>query len=182
MKHAILGALIIWVGICAEAQAGDSLPSSATESELVAAYALNFSRFVDWTHSKRKKSPKEKIRIAIVDNEGIFNEIRKLSKGGKVGDWSVEVESLSSEFLKPDSWDMAVLIPKERKLTEVALKKLKDCQCLTVTYLEGMAHLGAIVNFFVEDGRLRFEINQNRAQAEGLVLSSQLLRLGKIVE
>jgi len=45
----------------------------------------------------------------------------------------------------------------------------------------GFAKQGAVVNFFIESNRVRFEINTEAARRAQLKISSKLLSLAKIV-
>jgi hypothetical protein len=53
---------------------------------------------------------------------------------------------------------------------------------LTVSEMPGFDELGGMVNFFIEDRRIRFEINPQAAARSGLRISSQLLNLSRIVD
>jgi hypothetical protein len=53
---------------------------------------------------------------------------------------------------------------------------------LTVGDADGFAESGGVAGFFVEGGTLRFAINLDATQRSGLLLSSKLLSLAKIVK
>ena len=59
---------------------------------------------------------------------------------------------------------------------------MKGAPVLTVGDGDGFARGGGMIGLFVEDGRMRFAINPNAAQRAGLRLSSQLLKLARIVK
>jgi hypothetical protein len=61
------------------------------------------------------------------------------------------------------------------------LSQLDSKPVLTVSELGNFARDGGDINFYLSDGRIRFEINPQSAQRCGLKISSQLLNLGKIV-
>jgi hypothetical protein len=50
---------------------------------------------------------------------------------------------------------------------------------LTVGESETFLRAGGIVNFFMDDGKVRFEINQDAASRAQLRISSRLLRLAR---
>lgn len=56
------------------------------------------------------------------------------------------------------------------------LDLVKNTHILTVGEHEDFIKMGGIINFFKEDGRLRFQVNLAAAQNHGLKFSSQLLR------
>jgi hypothetical protein len=50
---------------------------------------------------------------------------------------------------------------------------------LTVSDAEGFASQGGVIGLFLEDNRVRFEVDLTAAQAAGLQISSKLLRLSR---
>src|SRR5262249_15200341 len=62
-----------------------------------------------------------------------------------------------------------------------AVRKLKNAPVLLVSDTEGHAGKGAIIDLFIEDNRVKFEVNPAVAKQAGLQISSKLLQLGKIV-
>ena len=53
---------------------------------------------------------------------------------------------------------------------------------LTVGETQGFAADGGVINFKLDDGRVRFEINVDAAEHEQLHISSKLLSLAQIVK
>ena len=47
---------------------------------------------------------------------------------------------------------------------------------------DGLARRGVAINFYIADGRIRFEVNRRAAEQARLKLSSRLLRLARLVE
>ena len=58
---------------------------------------------------------------------------------------------------------------------------LKGSSVLTVGDAPGFAILGGVINFVLDDNRVRFEINQKAAEAAHLKLSARLLTVAKLV-
>jgi hypothetical protein len=58
---------------------------------------------------------------------------------------------------------------------------LEDLPILTVGETEHFIETGGIINFLMEDNKVRFEINDVAAKKSKLKISSQLLRLAKRV-
>ena len=52
---------------------------------------------------------------------------------------------------------------------------------LTIGDTEGFARQGVMVNFYMENKKVRFEINPKAAGRAGLKISSNLLRIARIV-
>ena len=60
------------------------------------------------------------------------------------------------------------------------LEEVKTLPMLTVGQAGDFIRAGGILGFFLQDGRLRFEINPEAAQRVGLRISSRLLMLAKV--
>ena len=78
--------------------------------------------------------------------------------------------------------------PAEREGRRTAAQRLADARArlngaptLLVADQEGLGRKGAMINFFLENDRVRFEINPGAARQAGLAISADLLEIGKIV-
>lgn len=120
--------------------------------------------------------------FSVLENDDLQQTLSKLSQGKTINNHPTEVSSVDLTHLRQDSGNIIVLIPKEHPLDASTLKGLNGCQCLTVTYQKGMGEQGSIINFFIEENRFKFEINLKKAALEHITLSSQLLKLGRIIE
>ena len=58
----------------------------------------------------------------------------------------------------------------------------RDQSVLLVGESSGFASRGGAINFYLDDGKVRFEVNPDVAKSSGIWISSRLLRLARIVE
>ena len=70
----------------------------------------------------------------------------------------------------------------EMSLLPALLREIRGSAILTVGDTEKFSRQGGMVNFVVQDNRVRFEINADAAQRAGLKISSKLLQLATIVQ
>lgn len=153
---------------------------ASVEAKLRAAFIYQFTHYVDWP-ADRLKNDGSHFSIAVSGDDILTDQLQELAKTKQVKGKSIEIVKWSEN--NPESRPFIIaLMSKSIQVVENQLKSLKGCQCLTVTYLEGFGARGAIVNFFKEEDRLRFEINRSVALREKLEIHSQLLRLAKIVD
>jgi len=66
-----------------------------------------------------------------------------------------------------------------RRLTEIT-DNTQTSPVLTVTEAESILQAGSIMNFILEAGKVRFEINLDVAEVSGLKISSKLLMLARV--
>jgi hypothetical protein len=71
--------------------------------------------------------------------------------------------------------------PSEAPRLAQLLKAVADKPILTVGDTPGFAEQGVLVNLYEEQGLMKFEINLAAVKRTGLLLSSQMLRLGRLV-
>jgi hypothetical protein len=70
----------------------------------------------------------------------------------------------------------------ERKRLAQILESLRGANVLTVSELDKFCLQGGLINFILEENKVRFEINLDAAEQAGLKISSRLLTLAKSVK
>jgi hypothetical protein len=61
------------------------------------------------------------------------------------------------------------------------MRSLEGASILTIGDTAGFARQGVIINFYLENRKVRFEINAAAARRAGLTISSKLLKLAGAV-
>ena len=170
----LLAVLAVWLCPCAAgAQA-----AADTEQQMKAGFIYNFALFVDWPAGCFKDAVSPLVVYIAGDSETLksFDHL----KTKKIKDRPVTVH-LYGDTVSVDPCHI-IYIPTTNK-TEAAylLKRVSGPGVLTIGDADGFSGLGGIISFYREGNKLRFEINTAAAQRAGLKLSSQLLKLAKIV-
>ncbi len=157
-------------------------PSSAQESkeyQLKAAFLYNFAQFVKWP-ADSFTNPDAPFTIGILGDDPFGSVLEETIKGETINNHRLTVvRAQQIEGLK-DCQLIFVSRSEEGHVGEI-LTELDSKPILTVSEVESFARNGGDINFYIADGRIRFEINPQSAQRCGLRISSQLLSLGKIV-
>jgi hypothetical protein len=154
------------------------------EYEIKAAYLYHFALYVDWP--KEAAQGADKIVIAVWGRDPIDEHLKRLEEK-KIHGKPVEVVrfkdlkdvALCHVLFIPDAPSAGADVRAARDRLAAALGKTKNT--LLVTEASGLTNEGAMINYYVEDNRVRFEINPQAARRAGLQVSSKLLKLGRIV-
>ena len=77
--------------------------------------------------------------------------------------------------------DLVFVSPEEKDRVLRVVQWAEKNGALTVGDSEGFGERGLIVNFFLQDDKVRFEINKAEADRAGFRISSLLLKVAKIV-
>jgi hypothetical protein len=125
----------------------------------------------------------------ITDAAARAAKIEELKKQGyllvepsKTADIKAVIETIANgqlDILK--KCHLLFICQSERKNTREIIDLLKNNGVLTVADTQGFLEDGGIVNFVIEDNKVRFDINLTASEKAGLKIRSQLLRLAKKV-
>lgn len=150
------------------------------EYQVKAAFLFHFAQFVEWP-SGNSTNANEPFVIGVLGENPFGGALDEIVKGETIGNRKIIVQySRSAEDLK--NCQMVFVCKSEEARLPRILKELDGDNLLTVGESGGFAQRGGIINFYIEDGKVHFEINPDAAAREKLKISSQLFRLGKIVQ
>ncbi len=162
--------------LAATAYAQDPMPQ---EYQVKAAFLYNFAKFVEWPKaSPAEASPSITLCVLGEDPFGPFlDELQgKAIKGKK---W-INRKTGFSKNLK--DCQLVFISGSEKGNLAQILGSLDGSNVLTIGDTEGFAQKGVMINFYLEEKKVRFEINIEAAKKAGLKISSNLLKLARIVQ
>ena len=93
---------------------------------------------------------------------------------------SIEVRAVET-VAKLSKSDIVIVGSNDAEILQEVVRKVKGAHTLIVSHSSEFAKKGAMINFFVQDERLRFEINLNAIRKENLQVGSQLLNLARVI-
>ncbi len=147
---------------------------SSREYEIKAAYLFNFIKYVDWpTYG-------DTITIGVLGGNPFGTALTPLN-GKTVKGRRLLVKQLASVRDGQNCQIIFVSSSEKSRLPEI-FESLKSARVLTVGETQGFASGGGIINFVEENNKVRFEINADSAHRTGLTISSELLKLAKLVK
>jgi hypothetical protein len=150
------------------------------EYQVKAAFLYNFVKFVEWP-PHAFKSPPDRIAICILGRDP-FGGALDDAVNGKTFEGSTFVVPRISEVRQANGCQILFVSASERKRMLAIIAELKGVGALTVGEMEGFAAQGGMINFRLEDGRVRLEVNVEAVERANLRISSKLLSLAQIVK
>ena len=158
-------------------RAGDN--QGQVEYEVKAAFLFNFAKFVQWPPEAMSNGGS--MRLCILGRDPFGSLLESGLSGKAIGEKPIEI-GRSSDVRQLEGCQVVFISSSERSQAAAILETLSTRPILTVSEMPGFAELGGMVNFYIDDHRIRFEINPKSAARSGLRISSQLLKLARIVE
>jgi hypothetical protein len=151
-----------------------------SEYKVKAAFLCNFVNFVEWP-SQTFKTPNEPITICVLGEDPFGNALTEVIREIKLnGRGFVERHIAGKEEAR--ACQILFISSSERNQLRGITKEVGGLSVLTVGDTRGFAQQGIIVNFVLQDNRVRFEFNTDAADRAHLKISSKLLSLAKIVK
>jgi YfiR/HmsC-like len=150
-----------------------------TEYEVKAAFLYHFAQLVDWPAPAGGDRP---FVIALV-GEDVFGRLLEDAVGTeKAHNRNIRVVRARSVDTLEQQPDILFLGARSRREVQHSIALLANSPVLTVGEVEGFADAGGMIGFrLTADGRIAFDINLHAADQAGLRLSSQLLKIARIV-
>jgi hypothetical protein len=171
--HPALVAAILGTVIAAGAQ------PRLDEYQVKAAFLYNFAKFVEWP-PQAFKDASGPITVCIAGETPIYAQLDAAVTGKTAGNRSFAVRRMS-DAQQAAGCHILFIGLAERKRIPAILAGVRELGILTVGETPEFIADGGVVNFKLEDGKVRFEINVEAAEQEQLRISSKLLSLAEIV-
>ncbi|MGE0445798.1 MAG: YfiR family protein, partial [Vicinamibacterales bacterium] len=140
------------------------------EYQVKAAFLFNFVKFVQWPEAGGP------LVIGIVGDSPIKAPLRDAVKGRNAGGRSLQVRRVDPED-DLSAYHVIYISESEARRTPALLLRFGRAPVLTVGETVPFLREGGMVRFFVEQNRVRFQINAGAADSAGLRINSQLLSL-----
>lgn len=154
--------------------------AAPSEYELKAAFIYQIARFVEWPVSNATVNAGASLRLCVLGGNP-FGPSLDTIRGKPVNERKMEVSLLDMSADTGECDMLFVAAPAEKNLERI-IALSRGSSMLIIGDTQGFAQRGVMVNFFPEDGKIRFEINSAASRRAGLKISSQLLKLARIVQ
>jgi hypothetical protein len=149
------------------------------EYDVKSAFLFHFARLTEWPASAASSG--EPFVVALVGHDPFGTALDRVLQGQSVQGRPLVVRRALSVEALPERPHI-LFVGADRAETARVLRHYRGQPVLTVGEMPGFGEIGGIVNFFVTgEGRVRFEINVRQAEDAGLRMSSQVLKLARIV-
>jgi hypothetical protein len=155
----------------------DAAPPS--EYEVKAACIYNFAKFVEWPAAAQPRDGDEFV-ITILGEDPFGGLLEETLRGKAVGQRRITVRRAVRAADLGRSQILFVSDSEAGRLSEV-LASLEGTAVLTVGEMDQFAERGGIIRLRTDRSRVRIDINVATAERAGLKISSELLKLARIV-
>lgn len=147
-------------------------------SDVEAAFLLNFTKFIEWPQNAFSDAASP-FAICVIRQDPFGHTLDDMVAGETVGARKLVVRRLADAPAEPGACQVVFLgVPRDE--ARGILVRLGS-GILTVGVGDASLREGAMVAFVIDNRRVRFDINQELAEKNGLKLSSRLLTVARSV-
>lgn len=175
----VLGIVIAFLGF---GNVG-TLPACAdggtvSEYQVKAAFLYNFAKFVQWP-AEAFNSSSSPLILGVLGRDP-FGTLLERTLEGKTAQGRSFVIRRASDLKGLGFCHILFIAASEKERLPQILKALQG-PVLSVSEVPRFAQQGGVVNFFLMEDQVRFEINVKKAEKLRIKINSQLLKLARIV-
>jgi hypothetical protein len=153
--------------------------NSTSEYQVKAAFLFHFAQFVDWP-PEAFKDASSPLTYCTAGEDPFHGALDASLNGKMVGARPVRVLHFR-QVQETQGCQIVFLGTPEKKLLPGMLANLRAGPILTVGESEDFVQGGGMIGFFLEDNKVRFNINLDAAERAKLKISARLLALAKTV-
>src|ERR1700722_5127277 len=152
---------------------GNAQSASVTESQVKAAFLFHFAEFVDWPAGALGNAG-DPFLICVVGEDPFHGDLETTIQGKLIATRTVRVRHVK-QMQETQTCHVLFIGKNEFKDVSSLAATLRNKPVLTVGESENFLQSGGIIRFCMEDRKVRFEVNQEAAEAANLKISSRLL-------
>jgi hypothetical protein len=164
---------------CATVRAPSAGAAGPSEYEVKAAFLYNFARFVEWPLDA--PGVDGTFVVTVLGRDPFGSVLDDTLRGKTIEGKRVVVRRVLRSEDVGRTQIVFISDSETERLPEI-LKRLDAAPVLTVGDMSQFAERGGVIRFKVDQERIRLEINVAAAQRCRLRISSQLLKLARIVD
>jgi len=154
--------------------------SQANVYVLKAVYLEKISRFVTWPKESHMDDLSKPLVISVIGRTPLINNLEQIYSVKKINNKKVIIKRISNLYEIENS-HILFIADSEKKNLQNILTLTKKLPILTVSESDGFAAKGVLINFYEENNKLRFEVNETAVLQSPLQMSFYLLNSAKII-
>jgi uncharacterized protein DUF4154 len=172
----LIAGLVAGTLICGVANAQSGEPN---EYEVKAAFLFNFTKFVEWPDTSFS-DPHAPILLGIIGDDPFGESLTTIVAGQKVEGRTIIIQK---HRYGDDLRHCQILFVSASERAHVAqiLASVQLAGVMTVSDIDGFAEAGGLMQFVIEENRVRFLVNLDVAKQSKLRVSAKLLALAHVV-
>ncbi len=154
--------------------------SQVDESTMKAVAVEKIVRFLEWPKGHPITKRESPFIIGTIGECPFGEKAAAIYENRKIKGLSVQVRTVS-KLEEINQCHLLYITPVKPSELKQILAETRNQPILTFSNTQGYAEQGVLVNFYIENKKLRFEINEGEFHKAGITIDSLLLKVAKNV-
>jgi hypothetical protein len=176
----VVALIVALAPFSSRAPAADGALPSDIEYQIKASFVYTVAKFVEWPVGSFA-SASAPMTLGIVGSGDVSDEIAGALRGKRVHDRDLIVRRIA-EPGRPCDCQILYVVGSSPEAVPVLSDRGASAGVLTVGESPEFAARGGILELAMQESMVQFEVNIDAAQRAGLVISSKILRLGRVIK
>jgi YfiR/HmsC-like len=173
-----LSLLLAWT-LISGLPTGPLAAAALTEYEVKAGFLYHFGGFVEWPDTTDQgRAPT--FTIGVLGAHPFGGVLDDIMRGKSIGAYPVVIQYYQ-RVEEAVSCHILFISASEEEWLPAILSGLGEASVLTVSDMQRFTERGGMISLRLVGQKVRFDINMDAAERAGLKLSSQLLRLARVI-
>jgi hypothetical protein len=168
---------LLCLALCCVAVAAAA--QSASEYQVKAAFLFNFAKFVEWP-ADAFSTADAPLQVCVLGQDPFGGDFEQMIEDKTVSGHRLEIAHPEG-VPQARACQVLFIASSEKQKAREILRGLAGVSVLTVGDTPGFAKMGGVINFVLDENRVRFEINVKAAERAHLKLSARLLTVAKLI-
>jgi hypothetical protein len=165
LLFSILSVLLIWPHI-----------AKSQDYRFHSLFIYNFTKYIEWPENKKSGD----FVIGVLGKSDITENLVRMAEMKTVGEQKIQVSVVNDIAAISDCHILFLPQSESNKLDDV-LDQANKGSVLVVSERNGLGKRGSAINFIIESGKWRFELNLSAFEKSNLKVSGELVKLGKVI-
>jgi hypothetical protein len=172
-RRSFLIVAVVLLGFAALVSPAAAQQPKPQEYQVKAVYLYNFGRFVEWPQAT---AGDESFAICILGQDPFGATLDSTIAGELIGTQKLVARRITAPG---DAAGCRILFVSSSEAAHVKdiLSAVNKSAVLTVSDVAGFSDSGGMIQFVLQEDKVRFQVNLAAAEKAGLTLSSQLLKV-----
>ena len=145
-----------------------------------AVYLEKFSRFITWPEECDMADVSKPFVIGVMGKTPLYKNLEQIYAVQKINNKKVEIRKITELYQVKDI-HILVIAESERKNLPNIIALTEHLPVLTIGDSPNFGKKGVLINFFEDNNRLKFEINETAVLKSPLQMSFYLLNSAQII-
>ena len=146
-----------------------------------ASFIGRFTLFIDWPKETTFDDTSKSFILSVIGKNPFEKNLEYAYNTRKIKNKPVEIRYIKG-LEEINGSHILFISGSEKKLLPEIISHIKNIPILTIGDTRGFAEKGVMLNFYIVDKKIRFEINHLAVKKSSLSMSSLLLEHAKIIK